>query len=284
MKQDCLEIGTIQAFMDGELDAPMRARVSGHIAICDACAGMLAEAEDEAALVFPVLERELNSLVPTQRLWNRINVAIANEKLQASWWQKLLGGISAAIANPSFAVAAGLLIVIGVFASLWLNRGPESSGSTVATTGPSQPPATRPASTLTTADTPPAALRPTAVQTSLDPSTRPIRAERAIYVTPAAPTNLGNGYMPAEESYVKTIASLARNVEQKKDDILPPSQRVAFERDMAVVNDAISRVKQAARRNPKNETVRQALYSAYQNKIDLLNSVTQKEALMASIR
>lgn len=282
MKQDCLEIGTIQAFMDGELDAPMRARVSGHIAMCDACTGMLAEAEDEAAMVFPVLARELDSLVPTQRLWARINAAIDDEKQAVSWWQKVLGTLSAAIANPSFAAAAGLLIVVGIFASIWLNRAPQNNTVAIpgnpVTTAPSSPSSPAPFASG------PSTANATLAQTAFAPSTRPIRAEKAVHVTSAAPTNLSNGYMPAEESYVKTIASLARTVEQKKDDILPPSQRVAFESDMAVVNDAISRIKQAARRNPKNETVRQALYAAYQNKIDLLNSVTQKEELMASIR
>lgn len=90
--------------------------------------------------------------------------------------------------------------------------------------------------------------------------------------------------MPGEESYVKTIASLTETVEEKKDGILRPSQRVAFERDMAVVNDTINKMKKEVRRNPRNETARQVLYSSYQNKIDLLNAVAQKEELMASIK
>jgi hypothetical protein len=50
---------------------------------------------------------------------------------------------------------------------------------------------------------------------------------------------------------------------------------------MAVVNDSIQRMRQEVRKNPKNESAKQVLYSSYQNKIDLLNSVTQKEELMA---
>ena len=90
--------------------------------------------------------------------------------------------------------------------------------------------------------------------------------------------------MPGEESYVKTISSLNRTVEEKKDNVLRPSQRIAYERDMAVVDDAIAKMRDEVKKNPKNESARKVLYSSYQNKIDLLNSVSQKEELMASLR
>ena len=63
-----------------------------------------------------------------------------------------------------------------------------------------------------------------------------------------------------------------------------PSERVAYERDMAVVNDAIAKMKKEVRRNPKNESAKQVLYNSYQNKIDLLNSVSQREELVASLK
>ena len=90
--------------------------------------------------------------------------------------------------------------------------------------------------------------------------------------------------MPGEESYVKTISSLKRTVEEQKDGVLRPSERIAYERDMAVVNDTIVKMKTEVKRNPKNESARQVLYSSYQNKIDLLNSVSQKEELVSSLQ
>ena len=64
----CFEIGTIQAFLDGETAPEVSLRLTGHVAECDACARQMAEAEEENSLVFSTLERELNTLVPTQRL------------------------------------------------------------------------------------------------------------------------------------------------------------------------------------------------------------------------
>jgi hypothetical protein len=91
-------------------------------------------------------------------------------------------------------------------------------------------------------------------------------------------------YLPGEKDYVQTISSLTKTVEGQKDSVLRPSERVAYERDMAVVDDSIAKIRNEVKRNPKNETARQVLYSSYQNKIDLLNSVSQKEELVASLK
>lgn len=108
---------------------------------------------------------------------------------------------------------------------------------------------------------------------------RKITPTRALYKpSPYADPSSGEG------GYVTTISALSRTVEGKMDGALRPSQRVAFERDMAVIDDAIAKMKKEVKRNPKNETARQVLYASYQNKIDLLNSVAQKEELMASIK
>ena len=97
-------------------------------------------------------------------------------------------------------------------------------------------------------------------------------------------TTSSDGYMPGEESYVKTISILSKSVDEQKDSVMRPSERISYERDMAVVNDAIAKMKTAVKKNPRDESAKQVLYSSYQNKIDLLNSVSQKEELMASLR
>jgi anti-sigma factor RsiW len=281
MKQDCLDIGTIQAFLDGELASPERNGVSSHIAGCENCAFMLAEAEDETAIVFPVLEREFNTLVPTQRLWTRINSAIEIEKSQAPFWEKAWAVVAAALASPSFVAAAGLLVVVGIFASVWLIRTPVSDDPFVGGPSPRTTIATTTGSFLPPRGIePPVGPRGIRLEPASYSSSRRISAQPAAYRVP----NLSNGYMPGEESYVKTISSLSQTVEGKKDGILRPGQRVAYERDLAVVNDSITKMKKEVQRNPRNDTARQALYSSYQNKIDLLNSVAQKEELMASIK
>lgn len=288
MKENCLDIGMLQAFMDGELPQNQIARVSDHLEGCNSCALMLGEAEDEAALVFAALDREFNTLVPTQRLWNKINESIEDQRVNRPFWKKVQAFLATTFANPSMVAAAGLLIAFGVFSLVFLNK--QSTRTEVASVPESNP---------TVAVAP--AVDPARINSPITISSEGDkvvgigpRMEKAVYRPKAdarssapaekrPPAPLANGYMEGEESYVKTIASLSRTVEDQKDAVLRPSERVAYERDMAIVNDTIVKMREEVRRNPRNDTAKQILYSSYQNKIDLLNSVSQKEELVASL-
>lgn len=283
MKENCLDIGIIQAFLDSELSHDETARVSGHIALCDACALMLADAEDESAIVFPALEREFNTLVPTQRLWNKINDSIQTERDSRPFWHKALAFLTMSLRNPSMVAAASLLLVFGLFAALWINKSAtqvDNSPTIAKTTAPvtvAQAPATA-NPVIDQATLPEAKQAPLAERASQRAELRR-ETTQAVYRVPVA----SNGYMPGEESYVKTISSLNKTVNEQKDSVLRPSERVAYERDMAVVNDTIAKMRTEVKKNPKNESAKQVLYSSYQNKIDLLNSVARKEELVASL-
>ena len=293
MRDSCLDIGIIQAFLDGELAQSESARVSGHIAACDSCAMMLADAEDESAIVFPALEREFNSLVPTQRLWNKINDSIAVEKRRMPIWQKAWSFFALNLTSPSFAGAASVLIVLGVLAAAWIGRGPSPFYNSQ-TASANLNTVTKPVLAAPTVSVP----YTTGNDSVYAPSSQGVSAERANYRSNQQPANVrtasdirqpsspltSTGYLPGEESYVKTISSLSRSVEDTKDSVMRPGERIAYERDMAVVDDAIAKMRTEVRKNPRNESAKQVLYSSYQNKIDLLNSVSQKEELVASLK
>jgi hypothetical protein len=293
MNGNCLDIGTIQAFLDGELTPDVSMNVTNHIAGCDVCSFMLGEAEEESAFVFPVLEREMNTLVPTQRLWTRINDSITIERENTPFWKKVLAGITAQLRNPSLAVAAGVVIVFGVVAGVYSLR----TNSTVlsdraAVVRPSvqptsvasrpainvEPAASEPFVATRKAKTPENESRFTVIQADYKKPERNVRP--SVTADPTAP----DGYIPGEESYVKTIASLRQTVAGQKDMVMRPSQRISYERDLAVVDDSIKRMREEVRKDPKNEPAKKVLYASYQNKIDLLNSVAQKEELVASLK
>ena len=294
MRSDCLDIGTIQAFLDGETAPAISLKVADHISECEACSAMLAEAEDETAVVFPLLEREFNTLVPTQRLWTKINDEIEYEKRNQPFWRKIWTGIAVALSSPSIAVAASVLVVFGVFVAFWSgNEQPQqvasSSGSAIDRQINSQLPVSRavspeiqevnpPGDTPQTVASAPRASRIEAQRVDYRVPVRTAAEPSRVAVKEAAPVYQ---YIPGEESYVKTIATLNQSVSGQKDLVMRPSERVAYERDMAVVNDSILKMRQAVRKNPKNESAKQVLYASYQNKIDLLNSVSQKEELLA---
>ncbi|HEX6124061.1 MAG TPA: zf-HC2 domain-containing protein [Pyrinomonadaceae bacterium] len=301
----CFEIGAIQAFLDGETSPDVSLRLADHVAACDACARLVAAAEDENSVVFSALEREMDTLVPTQRLWLRINDSIAEEKSRAPFWQKILASVQMSLANPSFTAAAGVLLVLGMFAVMITVR--DDSGVSIVQTPQPVPTfsSDRPAPPQGQAEaevavvgadaaipSPPANSKPVAVEIS-NLSPREIGSivkassnadRRRITPQTADYTVSTDAYLPGEESYVKTIADLKENVDSQKDEVMTPSTRVSYERDMAVVNDSIKRMREVVKKNPRNQAARQVLYSSYQDKIDLLNSVAQREELIASLR
>src|SRR3569623_441330 len=128
--KNCIDIGIIQAFLDGELSTGEVTRVSDHICGCDSCAMLLSQAEDENAVVFPALAREFDSMVPTQRLWARIEDSIEVHKASTPWWRKLCGIIVSDFINPQVGAFAALLIVVGLF-TMYKLSGPVPS-STIA--------------------------------------------------------------------------------------------------------------------------------------------------------
>jgi negative regulator of sigma E activity len=290
--KNCLDTGTIQAFLDGELASSAAAGVSEHIATCEACAAQLAAAEEESAFVFSVLEREMDTLVPTHRLWSKINDSIVVEKQNAPFWKKAWAYVTVSLANPSMVGAAALVVIFAVFAGVLINRNSEDdSASPVATV--SQPQSLNPTVASVRTEGEKSRVADPAVTTPQPESERAtvtvagyVPTKRSVYndIRSSAPKVDKAVYIPGEESYIKTIASLNQNVSRQKDSVLRPSERVSFERDMAVVDDAITKMKKEVRRNPKNESAKQVLYTSYQNKIDLLNSVSQREELVASLK
>lgn len=301
MSRECFEIGTLQAFLDGETAAELSTRISDHVMECDACAVQLAGVEEESAFVFSALDRELNALVPTQRLWSRINETIETEKSKASVWNRIYAFISVYVASPSLTAAAGVLLFVGIAAFVWTSNPDAPSVGPIASISPSQ--SAQPknvdiaANSVTNQSTigdgvdeplpPPVdegrvSRRPVVMNAAYTPGKTDSRRVARGIEPDVRPTTLE--YIPGEESYIRTIAELNQQVETQKDRVLPPSSRVAFERDLAVVSDAIERTKKVVRQNPNNQSARQVLYAAYQDKIDLLNSVGEREELMASLR
>jgi ribosomal protein S15P/S13E len=295
MNDKCIEIGTIQAFLDGETTPELSFEITTHAAACDKCALMIAEAEEESAQVFAVLDRELNTLVPTQRLWSSITVALAEEKKQQSFWQKARVLVLSSFASPSFATAASIVVVVGLLAAVWSVNTPDNStgGPEMAASGNPQPaPATAvnevniAAHGAEEVTMPPAGRAVEVKETNYSADRIGKLAVKAVHRAEpvAARAEPAVVYLPGEESYIRTIASLKEDVDARKDLILDPRTRISFERDLAVVNDSIKRMKEVVRKNPRDQAAKQVLYSSYQNKIDLLNSVVEREELLASIQ
>jgi len=294
MTKKCFDIGTIQAFLDGELASEKTDMVARHVSACDACAMLLADAEEETALAFSALEQEFNTLVPTQRLWAKINDSIEREK--KSFWKPIF----AFLLQPQTAAFASLLFVAVVSVTL-LSLKPDAPTGYVRQKSENKQADVQPVSK--NQEPPVVAIRRASPEKNVETvnfkqSSNEYRAVKTPYVaeksSPAAvktridnPTvenSVAAENVSGEESYVKTIATLTETVNTRKDEILDSSARFSFERDLAVTDDAIARMKKEVKRNPNNEAAKDILRASYQNKIDLLSSVADKTELMASLK
>lgn len=338
MMDKCFDEGTIQTFLDGELSPREIDRVTAHVAVCDLCALALAEAEQESAYAYAALEKEFDTLVPTQRLWTKINDSIENDAAQAGFWQK----ISVYLSTPLAASCAGLLIAFGLFAGIltfidsqtgdiallepdedmrvldqtgdelpvFLADPPVSVTAAAAEQGGGEKPApvvqlvsrkrnpvtgrksaTRRSTLKTRGRRPGSGIRngspgdgsglpgggSVVAQSEEQTADAPGQNEAEFKLAPP------NTVVTGEGTYLRTIAALEEKVNDRKDLVLNASARFSYERDLALANDVISKMKTEVSRNPDNIGAREVLRSAYQNKIDLLKSVSEKTELLASL-
>lgn len=342
----CFDIGTIQAFIDGELASGLSEKIIKHVALCGACATLLAETEEENALAFSILDEELNCLVPTERLRTKVFDSIRENERKTPFWQKLTGKLGFAegfnfsegfnFRSPSLAAFASVLLFVGAFAAILgvnflenvpatsevaVNTAPDASSLRVNEIIVPETPAQNDGSALSGEIAENSAGSPVIEAGSDSPEnfeksrtdfrqTRAarFRVQKADYTrTVAAPNNsrLSTGNNAAdlsgtrststspaaaspnlaeEDGYLQTIATLRRSVDRSKEIVLRPTELVDYERDLAVVDDAIKKMKAEVRRNPSNQAAREVLRDSYKNKIDLLNSVAEKSEMIASIQ
>lgn len=288
MSKDCLDIGTVQAFLDGEISPERSIVFADHIAECDDCTLLLAAAEEENSFVFAALDRELDALVPTQRLWGKINEEIESDKARKPFWQRFYAAITAQLMSPSLTAAAGTLLFVVVAGGVWMLKPTQSVDVAV-----NIPPIAAPATSPNDIKPPPVTVSnvPDTVQPTFAPEPAVVmNAGHRTSVTPRRAVGMNQPvvttarYIAGEESYIRTINTLNETVDAQKDRVLPTASRIAFERDLAVVDDAIKRTRAYVKKNPRDQAAKQVLYSSYQDKIDLLNSVGQRDELMASLR
>jgi hypothetical protein len=297
MMEKCYDEAILQAFLDNELAPELSQRVARHMVLCDPCAILLAEVEEETAFAFSALDQEFNTLVPTQRLWTKINDSIETQSRNRSVWQKFLGFVSGVnLLNPQILAFGSLLLIVGVVSVLIVMKQDAVSGRLAVNSSDSSikaplisdpnPALDSSSPTLTTVGNP----RNTESQTRVEKADfvesyrKPLEKIRSRTDDfPPRPV-IRTRYLDGEESYVSTIARLEKTVDSNKDEVLKPAARFAYEKDLAVVNDTIVKMKKEVRKNPRNEDAKQVLFSSYQNKIELLNTVTQRGELMASMR
>lgn len=291
--RECLREEILQGYIDGELSGETVESVTLHLAGCVACSASVRELERENNLVAAALAPEFEASVPTAQLRQRIDAAIAKDRFVNSsitgkaglgevrgWFQSLSDLFTL---TPQRALGYASLAAVLTFAIIFavtqrsnfqktigsqevaVNQPPDNSSVATKPEGVSTPAGVAPAPVaIVAADKPVAATSKSHLprNNSVASRTPSRRSAEANHVK----------LLPGERSYLQTIADLDSTMKLDKGRMRPAIQ-AEYERNLAFVDRALAAARTAAKNNPNDPDAAEFMFSAYQSKVDLLNTV-----------
>jgi len=303
--KNCVDEGVLQSYLDGELSPDAAARVAAHTGECPACADALGAAREELALFARAFAPDASLSVPTEALRGRLDAAIAgiesarHAPRKETFWN--FGALAGWLAAPfnfeprtagAFASIVALVALAAIFGSVYFGgRKTQPVGVAENTPAVAAPPSAAPsAAPPSVVGNLPAPVDANEKATTVATNTvKPSKRNRAVGVNNSvrvpkevredvAPAGevAAQQSVPGEENYLRTIASLSKVVELGGPDVLRPQLRASYERNVVVIDKAIEETRRAALRNPKDADTTSFLFSAYQNKIDLLSTIADQ--------
>jgi hypothetical protein len=284
--RECLDEGILQSYFDGELSSEHTEGVTSHLVSCVKCATAARELEGQISLLSSALAPEFEATVPTERLRHRIDAAIAglplvnqNEIRESAFtagrgWLQSLATLFAftpqrTLGYAGLALVLGFGAIIGIFQ---LRQDPSITGdpgNEVAVVK-----ATPDSINTTdngTVDNGSLATAPVApiITSGEGEKKRHVKTRRIGTNQAVAQVKL----LPGERSYLKTIAALDSTIKENSNRPMRPSLQAEYERNLAVVDRALAATRSAAKKNPNDPDAAEFMFSAYQSKVDLLNTV-----------
>jgi anti-sigma factor RsiW len=291
---ECLREEVLQCYIDGELAGETVESVTSHLAGCVACSASVRELERENNLVAAALAPEFEATVPTAQLRQRIDAAITEDRFVNSsitgkggrgevrgWFQSLSDLFTL---TPQRALGYASLVAVLTFAVIFAvtqrSSFPETTGGQeVAIVNPppdSSSVAKKPADVSTPSGVTPAPVATVAADKSVAANSKShLRRNNSVAsVTPSRRSSEANHVklLPGERSYLQTIADLDSTMKLDKGRMRPAIQ-AEYERNLAFVDRALAAARTAAKNNPNDPDAAEFMFSAYQSKVDLLNTV-----------
>ena len=280
--RQCLDEGMLQSYFDGELSTSMMESATSHLASCAVCAAAASELEQESLLLSTALAAEFESSVPTERLRQRIDGAVAG--LQVANSREKETGVVAALFNsisalftlgPGRALGyASLMVVLafGLILGLMKLRTPvpvQNASGPVAGSGAVNPPVI--------AVNPPVTIdneAGTTAPSKSGPDIRRVAANKnSTSIPPIAVRPPAVKLIPGERSYLQTIAKLDSTIRSAGNKSMRPALQVEYEKNLAVVDRAIAAIRRAAKSNPNDPDAADFMFAAYESKVNLLNTI-----------
>jgi hypothetical protein len=295
MKRECIEEGILQGYVDDELSPETAERVAAHISACTTCAEAVIVASGEMSLFASAFEAENALEIPTVRLRKRIDEAIAGMNPPAEIFERKqsgsLGNWLASFAgllkvSPQRALGFASLIAVIAFAAIFgivrLNRSGSGGNSPELVAGANNPADKNVKGSPS--PTPSKAINPNAApdeenKNAPKKQTTPKKHFKPVLVPEPdqlPKDELAAKPLPGEQNYLKAIDSLVYEIKASGETAMKPSLRAEYERNLAIVDQAIDSTRRTARRNPNDPDASEFLYSSYQSKLDLLSAVAEQ--------
>lgn len=275
--KNCIDEGNLQAWFDGELPADEAASVAAHLNVCAECAAMATAVEAETLTLREALAPEFAASVPSERLRERVNSAVAALRQPQAPAVRVSRGNAftnffGSFRPLAYASVAAVILVAAIIGFMYLKK-PTTTSIAVRGTAPSLTPVNQ------------ESAAPIAPQ-GHDDITKPGSSESPTYVV--AKKHKPAGRTRAEEPDAMSLAWQERQYEyaiaklgeaQKYQPPMPTALRVEYEYNIAVVDSAIATSRDAARKNPKDPLANQSMLAAYQSKVDLMNEIAAARTL-----
>jgi anti-sigma factor RsiW len=318
--RECVQEELLQAYFDGELSPELMERVATHTTACAACGDALREIEAESLMMAEAFAPELSLSVPTGRLRLRLDASIAEleaeQSLSAreargsrlrSWLTGLMAPLTFA---PRHAVGFASLVAVVAFGALFafILLRPGASNLNVAKAVRKPALAGFDAGQKEVVKDNPVVVAKNDASTNVASGNqnnatlavnRRAQRPRSVNAVPKRGTDVftpetlpANGsqevasvkLLPGEKNYLKVIASLDTAIKSSGDNALRPTLRAEYERNLQVVDEAIAQTRVVAQRNPHDKDAADFLLSAYQSKVDLMNTMAEQAQLSAIYR
>jgi hypothetical protein len=287
----CLDEAKLQSYFDGELSLDMMESVTSHLASCVTCAAAARELEEESAFVMSALAAEFETSVPTESLRERIDAAVLGERLAVAEAAQKTSGLAAFFSGLfnfgtqrtlGYASLAVVMAFAAIFAVVKLRTAPAEN--TANNSQINNQVAVVPQTPTVINNNSDAAPNSLAQAVALPKAgTEGVKGkygnegvkgkyQQAKYTQAAAPKPAPVKLLPGERSYLQAIARLDSTIKSNQKG-MRPSLQVEYQRNLAVVDRAIAATRSAAKSNPNDPDAADFMFSAYQSKVDLLNTI-----------
>lgn len=262
--RDCISEETLQAWFDGELAADEVANIAAHLKLCVQCAEATRTVEAENRVVSEGLAAEFAAAIPTERLRQRVETAVAALPSASAptvnrsplYAVREFFGSLRPLAYASIAAAILLAMIVG-FVYLKKEKTPPGAAQ-------NNSPAVLAAIPKGSIEQPPVPTPPVPRNVNEVRKSKVSKRNR----TPE-PDAMSLSWQQRQYDYAITKLNEAIKIQPP----MRPAVRVEYEYNMAVVDNAIATSRDAARRNPTDPQVAQLMLNAYQSKVDLMNQI-----------